>query len=187
MQPQLAAIVNELERARAVLSALVTATPDERWALRAHPDRWSVAECVAHLNLTSRAYVPLLREAFAGQAAFTPPPSRYRRDLVGWLVGSFTGPLPRIGRLRVGRIRTRPGFVPSGPLPRERVVAEFETLQDEQIELTRAAEGRPLERIRIVSPFDARLSYNAYSCLWLLPRHQHRHLEQAALVWREGR
>jgi len=49
--------------------------------------------------------------------------------------------------------------------------------------LTLMAEGRPLEDMRMVSPFDAKVKYNAYSCLVLLPRHQRRHLWQAEQVW----
>jgi hypothetical protein len=184
MHPQLTAIVDDFEQARAFLHRVVAATPPDRWATRPDPARWSVAECIAHLNLTSRAYIPLLRAAFrdhpASPSAATP--QRYRRDPVGWMIGTLSGPLLRIGSFRFGRAPTRPAFVPAGTLERDQVVSEFESLQDEQIALTRDADGRPLEKIRITSPFDARVRYNAYSCLWLLPRHQHRHLEQAEAV-----
>jgi hypothetical protein len=90
--------------------------------------------------------------------------------------------MPRIGGFRFGRVKTKPDFVPADALERAQVVSKFESLQDEQIALTRDADGRPLENIRITSPFDARVRYNVYSCLWLLPRHQHRHLEQAERV-----
>ena len=65
MHPQLAAIVADFERARSRMHRIATATPEERWAARPDPARWSVAECIAHLNLTSRAYIPLLRDAFS--------------------------------------------------------------------------------------------------------------------------
>src|SRR6266550_3033428 len=58
-------------------------------------------------------------------------------------------------------------FVPAGDLSRERTISEFNTLQDEQVALTKAAEGRLLNDIRIVLPFDRRIRYNAYSCLVL--------------------
>ena len=93
------------------------------------------------------------------------------------------GPLPRLGRRRFGRVKTIPAFVPRGDLERASTVADFDRLHTELIELTRAAEGKPLEQMKIVSPFDARISYNAYSCLVLLPRHEQRHLWQAAHLW----
>lgn len=102
---------------------------------------------------------------------------------MGWLLSLVTGNLPRIGNYRFGRVRTIPSFVPGGDLDREMVVAEFDTLQHELIQLTRAAHGKALQHMRIVSPFDPRVRYNAYSCLLIIPRHQQRHLWQAEHVW----
>lgn len=183
MHPQLAEIVDDFERARARLRRLSADTPDERWSARSDPTSWSVAECVAHLNTTSRAFIPVLRAAFAEHPPSPSPPRHYRRDAMGWLVTAFAAPLPRIGGRRIGRMRTRSAFHPSGPLDRDALVDAFERLQDEQVELTKVAEGRPLGTIRIASPFDPRVTYNAYSALRILPRHQHRHLQQAEEVW----
>jgi hypothetical protein len=187
MHPQLDAIVAEFESAQVRLHRLVDPMPEERWAARADPARWSVAECVAHLNLTARAYIPLIQGGLKeGRELGRTVPNRYRRDLVGWLVALATGPLPRFGRIRLGRVRTTPGFVPSGELPRTLTVAEFDQLQEEQIALTRAAEGLPLHAIYVTSPFEKRVRYNLYACLTMLPRHQSRHLWQAEEVWGES-
>lgn len=183
---QLAAIVAQFEAAQARLHRLLPTVPADRWSVRADPARWSVAECVAHLNLTGQVYLPLLRAAWAeARALGAPVPERYRRDLAGWLLSFAVGPMPRLGRWAFGRTRTIAAFVPSGDLPRERVVAEFDRLQAEQIALTRAADGLALDAVRITSPFKAKLKYNGYSCLVILPRHQHRHLWQAEQVWQD--
>ncbi len=184
MQPQLAAIVAQFERAQERLHDLVADTPEERWSVRANDDRWSVAENVAHLNLTAQAYIPMLRDAFSdARFAGMRAPRRYRRDLVGWIIAMTAGPLPRLGRFRFGRVRTIPAFVPSGDLDRATTVAEFDRVQTNLIELTHAADGLPLELMKIVSPFNPRLSYNAYSCLVILPLHEQRHIWQAEHVW----
>jgi hypothetical protein len=181
---QLDAIVAGFEHARVRLHRLVDERAREGWAARPGEGRWSAAECIAHLNLTGSAYVPLLRAALEDARALgAPAPRRHRRDGVGWLLSLATGPLPRIGSLRFGRVRTAPPFEPAGALALDDVVDEFDRLQAEQIALTRSAVGLPLGRVRIRSPFDARLGYNAYSCLVMLPRHQHRHLEQAEGAW----
>jgi hypothetical protein len=181
---QLNEIVAQFERAQERLHRVVNAVPAERWDVRADATRWSVAECVAHLNLTGRGYIPLLANALAeARALGEPAPPRYRRDPAGWLVSLFVGPTPRLGRGALGRARTIPAFVPSGELPRSMVLAEFDRLQGEQIALTRAAEGLPLHRVRITSPFNSRLRYNVYAALVLLPRHQERHINQAEWVW----
>lgn len=183
-QQQIARVLAGFAMAQNRLHALVTRTPDDRWATRSDPAQWSVAECIAHLNLTGRAYVPLLAAAITeARAVHRPAPSRYRRDPMGWLIGTMSGPMLRVGGWRLGRVRTAPSFVPGGELPRAEVWAEFERLQKRQIELTQAADGLPLQSVRVVSPFDARVTYNLYSCLVLLPRHQLRHVDQAERVW----
>ena len=184
MQPQLADVAADLERARTRLHRLADALPADRWARRADPARWSVAECVAHLNLTAQAYAPLLRAALAEAAALGgPAPVRYRRDPVGWLISRMVGPLPRLGALRIGRIRTPAPFVPAGDLPREATLREFDARQDELLGFVREADGRPLDRVRVTSPFDARARYNLYAALAMQAPHQHRHLQQAEEVW----
>lgn len=184
MHPQLATAVARFEEMQRRLHRLAESIPEERWNVRTLPAAWSVAECVAHLNLTSQAYLPLLRDAvdrardLGGRA-----PSRYRLDLVGRIIALAAGPLPHLGRLRFGRSRTAPAFVPSGVLPREHLLAEFDRLQAAQIAFARDADGLPLDRVKIASPFDARARYNLYACFLILPRHQQRHLEQAERVW----
>ena len=98
---------------------------------------------------------------------------RYRRDVIGWLLWrTISSP----GRFKT---KTIPAFVPSGDRPAEELVREFERLQAEQIAVARAADGLPIDRVKMTSPFDARVRYNIFSGLSILARHQHRHLWQA--------
>jgi hypothetical protein len=175
---QLQTITAELESAQARLHELVRRTPEPHWYQRVDPDRWSMAECVAHLNLTSEAYVPLVRAALdEGKRSGHPAPARYRRDPVGWLLWRMAGPPVR------HRVKTTAAFIPGARVPLDRLLAEFERLQQVQIAWVAAADGLDLGRLWIRSPFNPRVRYNAYSCLSILPRHQHRHLWQAEQVW----
>ncbi len=63
MHPPLRAIVDEFDAAQARLHRLVGIAPEQSWSRRVEPGRWSMAECVAHLNLTAAAYLPLLHAA----------------------------------------------------------------------------------------------------------------------------
>ena len=67
------------------------------------------------------------------------------------------------------------------------LIEEFDHLQTAQLESVARADGLPLERVRVTSPFNARVRYNLYSCFTILPRHQHRHMWQAERVWAEAR
>lgn len=183
MKKQLSKITEALDHALARLDALAEATPAGRWSTRNDPSRWSVAECVAHLNITSEAYVPLIRQAIAEARKLPPSDNTYTGTFVGRMFGALVGPLPSIGRFRIGRVKTPAEFVPAGDLPKNIVVAEFKRLQDELSGMVREADGLALDKVLITSPFGGKVRYDCYSALVLLPRHQERHLQQAEGVW----
>lgn len=174
MHPDLQRIADELVEAQRRLHRLADACGDELWGRRPAPGRWSAAECVAHLQLTAEAFLPPIRRALhEGRRTGGKPPRRYRRDPLGWLLWRMIGPPARV------RVRTPARFIPQAVVPRARLLATFDRLQDEQLRCVHEADGLPLGRLRIVSPFDPRVRYNLYSALGILSRHQHRHLWQA--------
>ena len=184
MQAQLARIVTELDHAQARLDRLADSVPEDRWAKRSDPSRWSVAECVAHLNLTSEAYIPRIRKAIEEARKIPPAGNRkYRRDPVGLFFGTMVGPLPSIAGFRIGRVKTMPAFVPSGDHPKQLLLAEFRRLQMELTRMVKECDGLAIDKVTIVSPFGEKVRYNCYSAFVLLPRHQERHIQQGELVW----
>jgi len=177
VHPQLQSIAAEFRAATDRMHKLVATVPEQLWARRANAERWSVAECVSHLNLTSAAYLPLLDDALARAGAIpATAPRRYRRDPVGWLLWRTMGPPVRF------KTKTSAPFLPSTVRSVSGLIQEFERLQQEQLRRVEQSDGLPLDRVRVVSPFDARVKYNLYSCLSILPRHEHRHLWQAEQV-----
>jgi len=174
MHPQLEIIATEFQQADERLRRLGERVPDELWSRRPAPERWSVGECVAHLNLTAHAFLPLLDAALEeARSLGGGAPGRYRHDLLGWLLWRGSGEPARF------KSRTAAAFIPSGSEPPAELRAEFERLQAEQHERVRGADGLPIQKVRIISPFDARVRYSLYSALAILARHQHRHLWQA--------
>lgn len=174
MNPQLQSVMDEFDRAHQQLRALAAATPDARWLARPAERRWSAGECVAHLNLTGAAFLPLLRDALdRARALGEPAPARYRRDLKGWLLWMALGSAVRVP------VKTSAPFVPRGEAPKDEAMAEFDRLQEEQVNLVRQADGLPLGKVKLVSAFDARVSYNVFAALTILSRHQLRHVAQA--------
>ena len=81
------------------------------------------------------------------------------------------------------RVKTTAAFVPTGNNPPGLLISVFEGLQNQQVQCVRDSGGLPIDRVKIRSPFDARVKYNLYACLTFLPRHQHRHLWQAEQAW----
>jgi hypothetical protein len=175
MNGQMAAIIDDLEAASRRLRELRRSLPHDAWSERPGPRRWSPAESIAHLNLSSAAILPCLREAAqAARASGAPVRPRYRLDAMGWLLRKLVGPK---GRLKLTAPRP---FAPDDCETVDCLVARFEALQAELIAIAHEAEGLPLDAVSLVSPFDARIRTNLYAAFVLVPRHQHRHLEQAA-------
>lgn len=182
LHPQLERIDVELTDARRRAHDIATPLTAERWSARPAANEWSVAECLIHLNLTSRAMLPLIGDAIAkgrDQKLFSSGP--YRRDVIGWFVHWMTDPPVRF------RVKTTAPFVPIAVEPKEQVLADFDRLQEQVAGCVREADGLDLGRLRIVSPFDSRLKYNLYSCLRIIPAHQRQHLLQAEDVIRRLR
>ena len=174
LRPELQAIADDFRAASDRLRRLVQSAPPEAWSRRVDPDRWSVAECVAHLNLTSEAFIPKLESALEEARRLDGKASaHYRRDPIGWLLWRTMGPPVRM------RLRTTAAFVPEAAASQAELTSRFEELQEVQLRLVEASNDLPIDRVRIASPFDARARYNVYAALSILPRHQHRHLWQA--------
>lgn len=177
MHPQLQALIDEFASAREHLHRLQANVPADRWSERPAEGSWSVAECVDHLNLTSRAYVGPLREAVSrARAQGGGAPARFKRDFFGWLVWRAVRPQTRM------KSKTTPDFTPRVTAAPAELAAEFDRLQDEQMDLVRQADGLPIDKVKIKSPFGPGLKYNVYSAFTILPAHQHRHLQQADRV-----
>jgi DinB family protein len=184
MQRQLADIVKGFERAQARLDKLADNIPDAAWGERTEPGHWSVAECVAHLNLTSEAYIPRIQAALTEAKAMNAPKSmHYKKDFAGAFFALMVGPIPMLGKIRIGKVKTTADFVPKGNHPKQSTLAAFKRDQERLIELVREADGLPLDKVKIKSPFGGKISYNVYSAFVILDRHEHRHLDQAQLVW----
>jgi hypothetical protein len=171
-------ICAELEDARRHVRAFAASLDDDAWAAVPGPGEWSVAECLVHLNLTSRAFLPPLRDAIALAPARAGRVT-CRMDPIGALV--WLAVTVRIS------VKTTEAFTPRGPEPRSAVSEEFETLQDELVAVAHGTRGRDLQALRIISPFDGRVRYNPYATLRLLTAHQRLHLRQAEAAARVTR
>jgi hypothetical protein len=179
MQKQLAALVRSLESAQKELRSLSDKVSSAQFTKHPTPDAWSAADCVEHLNLTSRAYVPLLRTAITEARLLGKPPSQhYAMDFLGRVFAFMMQPMKHLGKFKLGRVKTTGPFTPRGGQTREQLLSEFVRLQSDLIGLVRNAEGLPIDQVKIQSPF-GKMRYNAYSALEIVAQHEHRHLQQA--------
>ena len=171
---QLAAIQEELDRLSSRATQIRNSTTDESFNKRPQAGSWSAAECVTHLSLTTSAYLPLIDQALAmGSSKRMPPSHRYRRDFNGWLLSWMLEPPARM------KVKTAKPFEPVAPKSRAQTIDEFSRFQAELKKRITNANGRDLEHISIVSPFNSKMKYNLYSAFAILLTHQRRHLWQA--------
>lgn len=184
MHPQLEQVADEFRAAQAHLHRAVAELRDDEWKQRPGDGRWSVAEIVEHLDLTGDAFLPGIRGAIERGRAQSQERTRarYSRDFMGWLLWRIMPPPVRL------RVKAAASFVPVGNATPADLLARFDALQAEQLACVEAADGLDLERLVVQSPFAARVKYNLYSCLSILPRHQERHIWQAeqAIRWLRG-
>ena len=175
MHAQLQSIVSDFESVSARLQRLTDSLSDTLWLARPTERGWSAAECVAHLNRTGEEFLPIIRKALGEASPLTAGSTRrFRRDAFGWLLWRIMPP-----PVRLVRSRTTAQFMPADDLDCGHLVATFQQLQLEQVQCVEAADGLAIDQVFIASPFNERARYNLFSCLSILPRHQHRHLWQA--------
>ncbi len=143
---------------------------------RPGPDRWSVADCLAHLVAIGHAYHPRVRAALAqwdSRASTTGAPrdGEYRPSWFGRLFIHMSGP-----NGRNIRIRARGPFVP--PPPGDDVVDQFRAIQQQLIALIEGAAFADLQAVRITSPLSRLVTLSLGECLQMLVGHERRHLAQ---------
>jgi len=103
--------------------------------------------------------------------------------MLGRMFSMMVGPLPKIGKMRIGRVKTTAPFVPAASAPKLELVAEFKRIQLELIAMAKESEGMAIDKVKIASPFGEKIHYTVYSAFIILPRHEERHIQQAELVW----
>ena len=171
LSPQLATITDELNAVSSGWETLLAQLPPVKVWQRPEQGGWCVGECIDHLTVTTGQMLPRL-EALLPNAPVGSEP--YRMDLRGRLIVWFMEPPYRM------KFKAVPNFVPHAE--EKDVLGEFLRSQEAVLDAVRRCNGLALGKMKFVSPFDERMSYNAYAALKLLPAHQRRHLWQAGQV-----
>jgi len=143
---------------------------------RPSPQRWSIGQCIEHLNITTERYLPVLRRAMtearaAGRLASGPFALGF---LERWFLG-YMEPPPR------RKTRTGKGFVAAPDLEPAATIARFNALQNDLGQCIREAGGLDLKAIKVRSQFGP-VSWSLNGTLAILLAHERRHIWQARQV-----
>jgi hypothetical protein len=177
LTPEIDDFRRQLEHLSADADALVESLTDAQFHRRPTPTAWSVAQCIEHLNVTARVYLPFLDEAIANairRGLYGPGPFRY--NWIGRLLVFALQPPARV------RTRAPAAFQPGADRSRRDVMAGFRAYQVQYIDRLRQANGIDLARARVRSPSPYWVRIPLGSAFALTIAHERRHLWQAREV-----
>ena len=174
LHPQLQEVRREIDEATARAKRLVNQLDDAAFQKRPAGGSWSAAECLVHLNLTTRAFLPLIDDALrSAPPGPVDPGRRYRRDVVGWLLTKMMEPPARM------KVKTTPPFMPEASAGRTEILGEFERLQAEFAARVESANRYDISAVKVRSPFSETMRYRLIGGLTAILAHERRHLWQA--------
>jgi DinB superfamily len=174
LAPELDALRVQFEQLSADVDALVDSLRDEQFHWRPAPGVWSIAECLDHLNVTARMYLPKFDEGIAEAVrlgAYRDGPFRY--SWVGRIFLRTSEPPARLRMKAPGMFLPRPGR------PRPEVMATHREHQVQLIDRLNGANGLDLSRARVASPVSKWLGFSLCAGFALIAAHERRHLWQA--------
>lgn len=163
----------QLREARADAEKLVEGLTDAQFNWSPAPGRWSIAECLDHLNSGWLVLPKLDHKIASATEKGLRGEGPYRHPLLGRLYVRFVEPPPKI------RFRAPKAYVPKPDQPLAAVAPRFFELQDELIRRVLAADGLDLGEIRMSSPITRKFRMSLGQWFAFLAAHERRHLWQA--------
>ncbi len=146
---------------------------------RSAPGRWSVAECIEHLNVTAELYLPGMETAAReakGSGRWPGGPPYARGPLGGRFLISFLDPT----RATPKRARAPAVFRPSSSdLELPALATRFRAANRRFLALLAQSDGLALGNIRLATPVSRLLRVSLAQAFEIHAVHQHRHLAQA--------
>lgn len=179
MERELEAYRRQVEAAVVDARALVAECGLARLGWSPSPKRWSVADCMNHLNVTVTKYLPRIAAMIAqGRAEGLTGTGPFRHPFVGdWFVRLLEPPPRR--RMRVPGV-----FAPLPGVQAATLLPEFERLRGELVQRIRESDGLDLAALRTASPAARFFQLTLGQCFAALAAHDRRHLWQARQVVR---
>jgi len=175
LAPEIDQFRSQFEQLSAEAEALTSPLSDEQLLWRPGPERWSIAECLDHLNATARVYLPVLDEGISDairRGVYGEGPFKYN-----WL-GRIS---VRFSKSRI-RLTAAEDMRPGANRTRHEILAAFHAYQVQYIDRLRQANGVDLARARVRMPVTGWLRIPLGSGFELMLVHSRRHLAQARRV-----
>ncbi|MGH7606917.1 MAG: DinB family protein [Gemmatimonadales bacterium] len=181
MTPDLQAMLADLEAIKADGTALCGPLTDAQFNWRPAPDRWSIAECLVHLNVSVTYTLPAFDRAIAAGRADQKTAAAAASVRYGWFSRWMIGSMEPPPKWRMPTVRAF--AVPAGARHAgAEVLPRFLAVRDELAARVRHAAGLDLRRIKVVSPVNRLLRLPLGAYFQFVIAHDRRHLWQARQV-----
>ena len=170
-------IAEQIAAIRERLETLAAGKSKEALNWRPEGNRWSIAECIEHLNLTAHMLLPEIDKSIAAGVPAEPGTEGVSRHsmVFGWLLPVIEPPPKR-------RFKAKPDLTPRPDLDAERVIGRFGKVQDEIVERLERARGIDLTRTKVRHPLIRLMSFRLGESFVTIAAHERRHLWQAEQV-----
>lgn len=177
LSPELAALQSQFAAVKTEASDLVKGLAESQFNWRPEPHRWSMAECLLHLNMIGDRYVHAIEKAL--EAAGTEERNAQGPFGYGWFgkwILNSTEPPPK-------RTSKAPrSFTPPYGQPLTAVMPTFFHLQDQLGRQVEQSAGLNLVRVKVPAPGLGPLRFNLHLTFAWIAAHERRHLWQARQV-----
>ena len=171
-------ILDEAEKNNDSARQLVSGLRDDQLNWKPAPEKWSIAQCLEHLTVTSSKFDPYFTAALARARKKWPVTSSpsYRPTLIGgWLIKQV---LPETGR----NLPAPKVFRPSASSAIRGALESFLKQQEHFLEFVRATGGIDYNKTHLRSPVTPLMRYSLADAFVVTVVHGQRHLAQARRV-----
>ncbi len=177
LSSQLIELKNQFESASEKAGMLVADLNPNEMMYRTAPWTWSIAECIVHLTLTSRTYIPILNSVLdEAEKSRRYGQGPFKMDMIGRFLNWSLKPPPRF------KTKTTQPFQPVEIGNIDETLPDFLILQKGLVATLERSQGFDLNKVKIQSVFNERIRYNLYSCFNIIATHERRHLWQAEQI-----
>lgn len=166
----------QLTSLRQDLPAFAARLSPAQFNWRERADRWSVGQCIEHLNITTERYLPVLSQRIA--AAWARGQGDARPFTMGLIERGFFWMLEPPVRTRV---KAPKAFHAPADLPVEATVQRWLDLHDQLAACISSANGVDLGAVKVKSQFGP-VSFTLGGTFSILLAHERRHTWQAREV-----
>lgn len=144
---------------------------------RPAPGAWSIAECLAHLNVADEQYASQIRDSIAAaRSSGITSPGPFQ---LGWLEAKFVAFLEPPYKMR---FKAPKQFKPQPEHSVERVLEDWRRTRVDLLQLAKEAEGLDLKKVRVSSPVSNLISLSLLGAFAVAVAHDRRHLWQAGRI-----